>query len=294
MDTSLLQLFSTEEILKRLTEKEVTGALHVFTVKEAANLFFQAGIIVAACKGLMEGGEVLQKVMEWKDARFIWADGEVATASLKRLEINFPDFLSQQKMTIKVGAINKSPAAEAKDDPDTHPIISVPSRANTTGPMTMERPKALKKTFVEAKPQPSATAPLSQQDLRPVTTSLKATKSMSNGAREEDTFEEALMRRHQLALSSTGDTPSQRLRIIRSSNIVGRNPACDFILNHSSISRQHCLLQIMERGLHVKDLSTTNGTKVNGIPLTEGYISVGDKLSIGHLDFILEKDEPVA
>ncbi len=108
--------------------------------------------------------------------------------------------------------------------------------------------------------------------------------------REEDSFEEALMRRHQLALVSTGDTPAMRLRIIRSSNIAGRNPACDFILNHSSISRQHCLLQITERGLHVKDLSTTNGTKVNGIKLTEGYVSVGDKLTIGHLDFIVEKD----
>jgi pSer/pThr/pTyr-binding forkhead associated (FHA) protein len=48
----------------------------------------------------------------------------------------------------------------------------------------------------------------------------------------------------------------------------------------------------MERGLHVKDLSTTNGTKVNGIPLTEGYVSVGDKLTIGHLEFVVEKDEP--
>ena len=67
----------------------------------------------------------------------------------------------------------------------------------------------------------------------------------------------------------------QRLRIIRASNLVGRNPACDFTMNHGSVSRQHCLLQITERGLHVKDLSTTNGTKVNGIKMTEGYVGVG-------------------
>jgi pSer/pThr/pTyr-binding forkhead associated (FHA) protein len=87
-------------------------------------------------------------------------------------------------------------------------------------------------------------------------------------------------------------TEGQRLRLVQLSSLIGRNPACDFPIDHSSISRQHCLLQITDRGLHVRDLGTTNGTRVNGIVLTEGYINVGDNLSMGHLSYIVEKDSP--
>jgi pSer/pThr/pTyr-binding forkhead associated (FHA) protein len=41
--------------------------------------------------------------------------------------------------------------------------------------------------------------------------------------------------------------------------------------------------------LLVKDMNTTNGTKVNGTVMKEGYVNVGDKLTIGHLPFVLEK-----
>jgi len=86
------------------------------------------------------------------------------------------------------------------------------------------------------------------------------------------------------------DNPRQRVRLTKESTLVGRNPACDITLDHGSISRQHCLMQITDRGLHIKDLGTTNGTKVNGINLTEGYINPGDQLTMGHLVFVLEKD----
>ncbi len=49
-------------------------------------------------------------------------------------------------------------------------------------------------------------------------------------------------------------------------------------------------MQITERGLHIKDLGTTNGTKVNGINLTERFINPGDQLTMGHLVFVLEKE----
>jgi pSer/pThr/pTyr-binding forkhead associated (FHA) protein len=86
------------------------------------------------------------------------------------------------------------------------------------------------------------------------------------------------------------ESPEKRLKIVQVGNLVGRNPACDLIISHASISRQHCLLQLTERGLHVKDLGTTNGTKVNGIALKEGYVSAGDKLTIGHVHFTVEKE----
>jgi hypothetical protein len=284
MDTSILELFTAEEILKRLTKRSASGLLHIFNSKESANVFFNEGMIVAAAKGLAEGEEVVKQVVEWTEARFIWQPEQRAPSPVKPLDLHFPEFMAQQRM---------APAIESAPLPETKPIepkqaepnpvfISIASRAASTGPLLPT------KTAEGALP-PVA---ISQSQLIPVPSALTATKNIS-GAAGGDTFEKALMRKHQLALVSVDDPSAQRLRIIRSSNLVGRNPACDFTMNHSSISRQHCLLQITERGLHVKDLSTTNGTKVNGINLTEGYVSVGDMLTFGHLSFMVEKDEAV-
>ena len=49
-------------------------------------------------------------------------------------------------------------------------------------------------------------------------------------------------------------------------------------MESKQVSRRHCLLQVTERGLLVKDLESTNGTFVNGIPMTDGYINDGDRL----------------
>ena len=86
------------------------------------------------------------------------------------------------------------------------------------------------------------------------------------------------------------DNPRQRVHLTKESTLVGRNPACDVTLDHGSISRQHCLMQITDRGVHVKDLGTTNGTKVNGVNVTESFVNPGDQLTMGHLVFIVEKD----
>ena len=120
---------------------------------------------------------------------------------------------------------------------------------------------------------------------------LNATKSIpvaatTSGRVSQDSI---LLAKHPLALVSL-DNPQQRIVINKVSSLIGRNPACDISIDHGSISRQHCLLQITDRGLHIKDLGTTNGTRVNGIALTEGYVNVGDKITMGHLVFFLERN----
>jgi hypothetical protein len=293
MDASILELFNAEEILKRLTKRAATGGLHVYTSKEAANFFFEEGIIVAAAKGLVEGEDVVKLILEWNDARFSWQPEQRAPSSLKPLELHFPEYMAKLKLAPALENGNRNLAepkpvpeakipAEAKAGEPGPIFISIASRASSTGPLLMSK--------TEEPPRPPVEVSRSGPSLIPVPSALTATKNI-NGSAGEDTFEKALMRKHQLALVSVDDASGPPLRIIRSSNLVGRNPACDFTMNHSSISRQHCLLQITERGLHVKDLSTTNGTKVNGINLTEGYVSVGDMLTFGHLNFMVEKDE---
>jgi len=77
------------------------------------------------------------------------------------------------------------------------------------------------------------------------------------------------------------ESPTFKLKVKKVTNVVGREGTSDIYVENNQVSRRHCLLQVTERGLLVKDLESTNGTFVNGIPMTDGYINDGDKLSLG-------------
>jgi hypothetical protein len=77
------------------------------------------------------------------------------------------------------------------------------------------------------------------------------------------------------------DAPTVKIKVKKVTNVVGREVSCDITLENFQVSRRHCLLQLTDRGLLVKDLESTNGTFVNGIPLTDGYINDGNRLSLG-------------
>jgi len=116
------------------------------------------------------------------------------------------------------------------------------------------------------------------------------TKSMTSTGETRSAQDAALVQKHPLTLVSTTNV-AQKFKLEKATSVIGRNPSCDICIPDTSMSRQHCILQITDRGLHVKDLNTVNGTKINGIPMKDGYINIGDKLMIGHLVFVLEKGE---
>jgi hypothetical protein len=264
MDPTILQLFAPEEILERLAGKRRTGGLHLFTSRESANLFFQDGILVAAIKGLVEGEEVLKQVLEWRDANYSWqADLPAPAKTLKPLHINIEEYLKRGSGKAYAVKVSKSGSGSIQ--------ISASAKAATTMPVSLSQ-------FASHTPTAEATTPVN----------MTATKNIDAETLDRSSLDAALLAKYPLVLVSMIN-PNQRIPIAHVSNLVGRNPACDITLSHASISRQHCLLQITDRGLHVKDLDTTNGTKVNGIRLTEGYINVGDKLTIGHLAFEVVK-----
>ncbi len=81
--------------------------------------------------------------------------------------------------------------------------------------------------------------------------------------------------------------PTVKLHLTKISNVVGRDEACDLILGNTEVSRRHCLMQVTERGVLIKDLDSTNGTYANGIVMTDGYINRGDRLSLGRYELTL-------
>jgi hypothetical protein len=86
------------------------------------------------------------------------------------------------------------------------------------------------------------------------------------------------------------ESPTFKLKVKKVTSVLGRDGACDVYIESSQVSRRHCLLQVTERGLLVKDLESTNGTFVNGIPMTDGYINEGDRLGLGTYVMTLHRE----
>ena len=71
--------------------------------------------------------------------------------------------------------------------------------------------------------------------------------------------------------------------------IIGRDESADFQLVDATVSKQHAKLQHASGGaLLVVDLNSTNGTAVNGQPVTRTTIRPGDHLEIGGVSLRLD------
>ncbi|HTI50447.1 MAG TPA: FHA domain-containing protein, partial [Planctomycetaceae bacterium] len=92
------------------------------------------------------------------------------------------------------------------------------------------------------------------------------------------------------------------ITIDRDVTVVGRlADHCDVILERKSVSKLHCVIVKTDGLLFVRDLSSTNGTKVNGQRITRGALLPGDQLSFAGEKFrvhmgpspLAEADAPV-
>lgn len=66
---------------------------------------------------------------------------------------------------------------------------------------------------------------------------------------------------------------------------VGRRESCDIVLRFPNVSGTHCELSLVEGYWHVKDLGSSNGTKVNGSRVSEQRLDPGDKLSVAKHEY---------
>jgi pSer/pThr/pTyr-binding forkhead associated (FHA) protein len=64
--------------------------------------------------------------------------------------------------------------------------------------------------------------------------------------------------------------------------LLGRDPECDIQLESPKISRRHCCIAQVGESLVVRDLGSTNGIRINGVRVLEGYLKGGDELTIGN------------
>ena len=70
---------------------------------------------------------------------------------------------------------------------------------------------------------------------------------------------------------------------------IGRSARAEFIVEAALVSRLHCRLTSDSDSLLVEDLESTNGIFVNGAKVERANLAAGDILSVGRVDFSVER-----
>jgi pSer/pThr/pTyr-binding forkhead associated (FHA) protein len=82
-----------------------------------------------------------------------------------------------------------------------------------------------------------------------------------------------------------GGTP---IDIAKDLVLVGRKEDCDIRLDHKSISKHHCVLVKTEGLLLLRDLGSTNGTRVNGQRIRRAALLPNDQLQLASLRYSVQ------
>jgi hypothetical protein len=70
--------------------------------------------------------------------------------------------------------------------------------------------------------------------------------------------------------------------------VVGRHLGCDVVLEHPTVSRQHARLSFRDGCWVLRDLDSTNGTRVNGRRVVRCRLEPGDCLRLGSAELLVD------
>jgi pSer/pThr/pTyr-binding forkhead associated (FHA) protein len=82
----------------------------------------------------------------------------------------------------------------------------------------------------------------------------------------------------------------QEIPINKPKVTIGRRPNNDVVLNHLAISGNHAVIELQMNDCYLEDLSSTNGTQVNGQPVRRHFLQNGDVISLAKYLIKFESD----
>jgi pSer/pThr/pTyr-binding forkhead associated (FHA) protein len=89
--------------------------------------------------------------------------------------------------------------------------------------------------------------------------------------------------------------------LLKDMTLFGRDEDCDVRLDHKSVSKLHCVVVKTDGLLLLRDLGSTNGTRVNGQRVRRAALLPNDTVAIANMKYIvkfgvelekMEKEEP--
>src|SRR5437660_10745219 len=72
--------------------------------------------------------------------------------------------------------------------------------------------------------------------------------------------------------------------------LIGRRDSCDIALRFPNVSSRHCELELVSGYWLVRDLGSSNGTKVNGVRVRSKWVMPGDELAVAKHRFKIDYD----
>jgi pSer/pThr/pTyr-binding forkhead associated (FHA) protein len=75
------------------------------------------------------------------------------------------------------------------------------------------------------------------------------------------------------------------IELVKDLSIVGRKEGTDVRVDHKSVSKQHCVLVKADGLLLVRDLGSTNGTRVNGQRVRRAALLPNDQVAFASIRF---------
>ncbi len=88
-----------------------------------------------------------------------------------------------------------------------------------------------------------------------------------------------------------GPLKGQRVALDQPVIRVGRREGNDWVLQDGSVSGTHCEIEKRENGFQIRDLGSTNGTKVNNGPIKESPLFRNDIILMGEIPVMIEGDD---
>ena len=92
----------------------------------------------------------------------------------------------------------------------------------------------------------------------------------------------------------TKGLPAEVIELKKGINRLGRSSANDFQIQHDTISRFHCEIEVRDDGMFVRDVDSSNGTLVNNQPVESAQLHSGNFLRLGYVSMeVTNAPEPI-
>jgi pSer/pThr/pTyr-binding forkhead associated (FHA) protein len=93
------------------------------------------------------------------------------------------------------------------------------------------------------------------------------------------------------ALTLTRLDGAGKFRFSKAEVHIGRDPACDCLLEDQTVSSQHAFLSFHHNQWWLEDLGSTNGTFLNRLPVTSPMVvTIGDQIRCGQVNLDITID----
>ncbi|MBP3957786.1 FHA domain-containing protein [Gemmata sp. G18] len=76
--------------------------------------------------------------------------------------------------------------------------------------------------------------------------------------------------------------------LLKDMTLFGRDEDCDVRLDHKSVSKLHCVIVKTDGLLLLRDLGSTNGTRVNGQRVRRAALLPNDTIAIANMKYVVK------